>query len=507
MKRITYWLVFICCLTDIQTVQSQIQKKEESHPGQNAEAVKIEAWITNADRSSLFEKQSEELSFSTRDSRRGTAIVIDDGQPLQSIDGFGFALTGGSAELMMKMSATERSKLIHELFETDGKNVGISYIRLSIAASDLNSFVYSYNDLAEGETDLPLAKFGLSQDLNDVIPVMKEILAINPKIKILASPWSAPKWMKTNHNVRGGSLKPECYDVYARYLVKYIQAMNKVGITIDAITVQNEPLNSNNTPSMQWLPNEQKDFIKNNLGPEFRKANITAKIILFDHNLDRIDYPLTTLYDPEVAKYVDGSGFHHYGGDFSAMTTLHTAYPDKHLYFTEQMVVEKPGSPTIDIAAQVKRLIIGASRNWSRNVILWNLAADPLNDPHTDNGGCSMCQGALTLDGDKVSRNLAYYTIVHASKFVRPGSVRITSTGKGDNAVSLTDDEERQGSVRVTVIENADVLPNVAFKTPEGKIVLIVANDSHAVNSFRIQYNGQFANLRLSPGAVGTYIW
>lgn len=507
MKIITYSILFICCLISYQTIQAQNQNKEIPGSGENAEQVKIEAWITNADRSALFEKQADPISFSNRDSRRGTAIVIDDAQPLQPIDGFGFALTGGSAELMMKMSASERSKLIHELFETNENNVGISYIRLSIGASDLNSFVYSYNDLDDGETDLPLAKFGLSQDLKDVIPVMKEILAINPAIKILGSPWSAPKWMKTNNNVRGGSLKPEYYDVYARYLVKYIQAMKKEGITIDAITVQNEPLNSNNTPSMQWIPSEQKDFIKNNLGPELQKSNINTKIILFDHNLDRIDYPLTTLRDPEAAKYVDGTGFHHYGGDFSAMTIMHIAYPDKNLYFTEQMVVEKPGSPTIEIAAQVKRLIIGASRNWSKNVILWNLAADPLNDPHTDNGGCPMCQGAVTIDGDMVSRNLAYYTIAHASKFVRPGSVRITSTGKGDKTVALNEDEERKGSVRVTVIDNADVLPNVVFKTPEGKIVMIVANDTYSTNSFRIQYHGQYANLRLSPGAVGTYIW
>lgn len=474
---------------------------------QKTESAKIEAWITNPDRSALFEKQAEPISFRNSEMRGGSTIVIDDSQELQSIDGFGFALTGGSAELMMKMTPIERNKLIHELFETDENNIGISYIRLSIGASDLNSFVFSYDDLPDGETDLQLAKFNLSQDYKDVIPVMKEILVINPQIKILGSPWSAPKWMKTNNNVRGGSLKPEFYSVYAQYFVKYIQAMKQEGIIIDGITVQNEPLNSNNTPSMPMLPNEQKDFIKNNLGPAFQAVNIKTKIILFDHNLDRIDYPLTTLRDPEAAKYVDGSGFHHYGGDLSAMTTLHNARPDKNLYFTEQMVVEKPGSPTIEIAAQVKRLIIGATQNWSKNVILWNLAADPLNDPHTDNGGCPMCQGAVTLDGDKVSRNLAYYTVAHASKFVRPGSVRIASTNKGDKTVTLTDDEERKGSIRVTNIENFEVLPNVAFKTPEGKIVLIVANDSYLVNSFRIQHNGQIANLRLAPGAVGTYIW
>jgi glucosylceramidase len=260
---------------------------------------------------------------------------------------------------------------------------------------------------------------------------------------------------------------------------------------------------------MQMLPGEQRDFIKNNLGPAFKKEGIATKIILFDHNLDRIDYPLTSLRDPEAARYTDGSGFHQYGGDFSAMTALHIARPDKNIYFTEQMVTERPGSLSIDIAAQVKRLIIGATTNWSRNVILWNLAADPLNDPHTNDGGCSMCQGALTLDGDKVSRNIAYYTVAHASKFVRPGSVRIFSTKKGDLSVSFTQDEERRGTdaLRIAVAENFDILPNVAFRTPEGKIVLIVVNDSFTGSSFRIQYNGQFANVRLNQGSVGTYVW
>jgi glucosylceramidase len=284
-------------------------------------------------------------------------------------------------------------------------------------------------------------------------------------------------------------------------------AMKEQGIIIDAITVQNEPLNTNNTPSMRWFWNEQADFIKNNLGPVFSKEGIKTKIILFDHNLDRIDYPLANLNDPDVSKYVNGSGFHHYGGDIAAMSDLHTARPDMNLYFTEQMVVERPGDKTINIAAQVKRLIIGTTRSWSRNVILWNLAADPKNDPHTDNGGCSMCQGALTLDGDIVSRNLAYYNIAHASKFVRPGSVRIGSTGPGDKAVNLTQDEESQGIKRTAIIENSSVLPNVAFRTPDGKIVLIVVNDTFSISSFRIQYNGMLTSVRLSPGAAGTYIW
>ncbi|WP_280771193.1 glycoside hydrolase family 30 beta sandwich domain-containing protein [Parabacteroides sp. PH5-17] len=475
---------------------------------QQAASHQIEAWVTEPDRSALFQKQSEPIPFSTQNPWRGGApIVIDESHTMQSVDGFGFALTGGSAELMMMMTPSARKSLLEDLFSTKGDHIGVSYIRLTIGASDLNSFVFSYNDLKPGEKDMDLKKFDLAQDKKDVIPVMKEILAIDPNILILASPWSPPTWMKTNDKVKAGSLKTEYYDVYARYFVKYLQAMEKEGIRIDAITIQNEPLNANNTPSMRMSAQEQADFIKNHLGPELKKANLKTKIVLFDHNLDRPDYALTVLRDPEAAQYVDGSGFHHYGGDMSAMAVVHNAFPEKHLYFTEQMIVERPGSPDIAIAAQVKRMIVNVTRNWSRNVILWNFAADPNNDPHTDDGGCPMCQGAVTLDGDKVTKNVAYYVIAHASKFVRPGSVRLASTNKGDMSVSLTVDEERPEVVRVATFENQEVLPNVAFKTPEGKFVLIVANDTWNVSSFKIQFRGQYASIRLNPGAVGTYIW
>ena len=491
----------LCCVFPLMAQQRQVQQKEQQSSRQ------IEAWITNPDRLVLFGQQAEKIPFSNDNRGGGFPIVIDEQQTMQTIDGFGFALTGGSAELMTKMSKTERAKLLKDLFSTEGNAIGVSYIRISIGSSDLNSFVFSYNDLPEGETDFQLTKFDLSQDKKDVIPVLKEILAINPNIKIMGSPWSPPLWMKTNGKAKAGSLKKECYDVYARYFVKYIQEMKKQGITIDAITVQNEPISANNTPSMRMNAAEQTDFIKNFLGPALKAASLSTKIVLFDHNLDRPEYALTVLRDPEAAQYVDGTGYHHYGGDMSAMTLVHSARPDKHVYFTEQMVVERPGSNTIAIAAQVKRMIINVTQNWSRNSILWNFAADPNNDPHTDDGGCSMCQGAVTIDGDIVSRNIAYYVIAHASKFVRPGSVRIASTNRGDYSVQLTNDEEQRETVRAAAIKNMEVLPNVAFRTHDGKIVLIVVNDTFATSSFRVQHNGQYANIRLQPGAVGTYIW
>ena len=474
---------------------------------QTEERSQIECWITNPDRSALFTKQMENVAFRSSNRGWGTTIVIDDRQEFQSIDGFGFALTGGSAEHMVKMIPEARTKLLTDLFATDNQNIGVSYIRLTIGSSDLNSFVFSYDDLPEGETDFELKNFDLAQDKKDVIPVMKEILSINPSIKILGSPWSAPAWMKTNNNVRGGFLKEACYDSYAMYFVKYIQAMKKAGITIDAITIQNEPLNSKNTPSMTWYVEQQEKFLRDHLKPAFQKAGISTKVVLFDHNCDRPDYPLTLLSDPGISDFADGTGFHHYGGDMGAMSIVHMARPDKNLYFTEQMVTERPGRSNIDIANQVKRMIVDVTRNWSRNVILWNFAADSLNDPHTDNGGCSMCQGAVTISGNDFKHNIAYYTIAHASKFVRPGSIRIASANTGDETVSLTEDEERPGIKRIAVIENTGILPNVAFKTPEGKIVLVVSNNTWSTGGFKIQYRGRYARIRLNPGAVGTYVW
>jgi glucosylceramidase len=311
---------------------------------------------------------------------------------------------------------------------------------------------------------------------------MKQILAINPAIKILGSPWSPPAWMKTNNDTRGGRLKPEYYSVYAKYLVKYIQGMKAQGIPIDAITIQNEPLHPGNNPSLLLVAPDEGAFIKNNLGPAFKAAGIRTKIIIYDHNADRPDYPISILNDPAARKYIDGSGFHLYGGDIEALTDVHNAHPDKNLYFTEQMVVERENSATINIVSPVKRLIIGATRNWSRNVLEWNLAADPDYKPYTDRGGCPSCQGAVTIDKDAVKRNIAYYSIAHASKFVRPGSVRIASSNSGN-------------------------LPNVAFKTPDGKKVLIVANTSDASQDFNIQYLGKVIAATLDKGSVGTYIW
>jgi glucosylceramidase len=438
-------------------------------------------WLSTEDRSSLLAPQAAPLHFKKSD-QQASAIDVDDQQKYQPVDGFGFALTGGSAQLLMRMDAPQRTALLQELFGTGDRDISVSYLRISIGSSDMNDHAFTYDDLKPGETDPGLEKFDFGPDKTSVIPALKKILAINPKIKILGSPWSAPAWMKTNGDLKGGSLKPEYYDTYAQYFVKFIAAMKAAGIKIDAVTPQNEPLNPKNTPSMVVEAAEEAAFIGKSLGPAFRKTGIDTRIIVYDHNCDRPDYPLTILNDSEARQYVDGSGFHLYEGEITALSKVHDAYPQKNLYFTEQMVVDERGDPRLHIAAPVARLIVGAPRNWSRNVLLWNLAADPEFKPHTDNGGCPVCEGAITLDGNNVTRNLAYYTVAHATKFVPPGSVRIQSS-------------------------TLDKLPNVAYETPGGKYVVIVANTSGTAQTFQIRFHGESIVSTLSGGAAATYVW
>ena len=440
-----------------------------------------ELWLTTADRSSLLAHEPGSLRF-RRGDEKASVIQVDDKQTYQSMDGFGFALTGGSAQLMMRMDAPNRSALLKELFGRGMDEIGVSYLRVSIGSSDMNDHVFTYDDLPQGETDPNLSKFNLGPDRDDVIPVLKEILAINPGIKILGSPWTAPSRMKTNDNPKDGNLKPDYFATYAQYFVKYISAMKAEGITINAITVQNEPLNGKNTPSMVMQAADEDRFIREDLGPAFRSAGLNTKIILYDHNCDVPEYPLTTLNDAAAAVFVDGSGFHLYGGKIDAMSQVRDAHPDKNLYFTEQMVVDSREDPKLHIASALSRVLVGATRNWSRNVLLWNLAADPQFGPHTDNGGCPVCEGAITLDGNQVTRNIAYYTIAHASKFVPPGSVRI-----GSNTL--------------------ESLPNVAFKTPANKIVLIAANPGDLDQTFDISFRGRRITSTLKSGSVGTFVW
>ena len=439
----------------------------------------VDVWITKGDESVKLQKQTTPVAF-TVSTNVYQNIDIDVSQTYQTVDGFGYTLTGGSAEVINTLSPSKKQELLQDLFGSGENSIAVSYLRVSIGASDLNSSVFSYNDLEPGQTDINLTKFSLEKD-RGVINLLKEILAINPKIKILGSPWSAPVWMKTNGSTIGGSLKPEYYGVYAQYFVKYIQAMKNEGITVDAITIQNEPLHGGNNPSMVMTAEEQATFVKQSLGPAFKNAGINTKIIVYDHNCDRPDYPIAVLSDKDASPYIDGAAFHLYGGDISALSSVRNTFPTKNVYFTEQWTASN-GNFGGDLKWHTKNVVIGSMRNWSKNALEWNLANDPQFKPYTS-GGCTMCKGAITVNStENYAKNVSYYIIAHASKFVPQNSVRIASTQPGN-------------------------LATVAFKREDGKLVLIVENDGNNAESFNIRINGKIATLSLDAGAVGTYIF
>ncbi|MEN2282478.1 glycoside hydrolase family 30 beta sandwich domain-containing protein [Algoriphagus sp. SE2] len=443
----------------------------------------VEFWLTDPGQNIKLERQKPLGIQEDKNSLLPLVeISIDPKSTFQEMDGFGFTLSQGSAKHLLGMSESVRKALLEELFGINSDQIGISYLRLSVAASDLNERPFSYDDLNDSlATDPELKYFDLGPDRNDVIPVLKEILSINPNIKLMASPWSPPAWMKDNKDTRGGSLLEKYEEVYAKYLVKYIEQMEAEGIHIDALTIQNEPLHPGNNPSLLMLPEQQARFIGLHLGPAFKKAGIDTKIIIYDHNADRPDYPITVLSDSLANPFIDGSAFHLYGGEIGALSEVHREFPDKNIYFTEQWI-GAPGNLSGDLSWHVENLIIGASGNWAKTVLEWNLTSNPTLTPYTYRGGCNRCLGAVTIDGDSVTRNPAYYIVGHASKFVLPGSKRIESN-------------------------LAEGLPNVAFLRPDGKIVLIVLNNQEKTQAFEFSTDKTGFKSELNSGAVGTFVW
>lgn len=479
MKRALFFASLLATCTLLSCACSQSSSDSGNGNPVTPTTNEVDLWLTKADGSKKLEKQVTALAFDTQYNQYNT-LEINSNQTYQTIDGFGYTLTGGSVELINQLSATKKQELLQELFGSGANGIGISYLRISIGASDLSSSVFSYDDLPVGQTDVNLTQFSLAQD-NALIQLLQTIRTINPTIKILGSPWSPPVWMKDNGSSVGGSLLPQYYSVYAQYFVKYIQQMQQNNIPIDAITIQNEPLHPGNNPSLYMTAAQQADFIKNHLGPAFQTAGITTKIICYDHNCDKPEYPLEILNDAAARPYVDGSAFHLYAGDISALGSVHNAYPTKNVYFTEQWT-GSTGSFDGDLRWHLRNVIIGSMRNWSKIALEWNLANDPNYNPHTP-GGCTQCKGALTLSGsENITRNVAYYIIAHASKFIPTGSQRIASNQVGG-------------------------VFNVAFKTPQGKIVLVAVNDGSNSETFNIKYNGKWVTVSLTPGDVATYIF
>ena len=415
----------------------------------------VSSWLTTGSKSSLIAAQT---AFSFTNSASGTiyaTVTLNPNQVFQSVEGLGFMLTQGSAQVIQGLPSTTRTNLLNELFHpTTG--LGISMIRISIGASDLSNSTYTYNQTAG---DVNMNNFSLAgPDLTYLIPVLQSIRAINPNIKILATPWTAPTWMKTNNSYTGGSLLTTRYAAYALYFVKYLEAMAAQNIPIWGITPQNEPENAFNTPSMLMTASEQLSFINNHLGPAIAASPYSPRIIVFDHNCDNTSYPTTVL---NGSSYASGAAFHLYAGSISAMSTVRNA-TGKDVYFTEQYT-DVNGNFNDDFSWHMRNVVIGSINNWSRSVLEWNLATDQNYGPRTQ-GGCTECLGALTINTgtNAITRNVSYYIIGQLARFAKPNAVRFSSSSN-------------KGDVHCTALQN-----------PDGTRVLLVYNDRTVTSRVKV---------------------
>jgi glucosylceramidase len=446
------------------------------------EAVRV--WVTTGDQHQLMARKHD-IAFDAApraSASPGPAIELDPAKRFQAVVGFGAALTDASALLIEdKLAAPQRAALLHELFGRDGDGLGLSMTRLTIGASDFSPTHYSLDDMPPGQGDPTLAHFSIDPNRAAVLPVLRQARAINPALAVMASPWSAPAWMKTTDSLVKGHLKPTAYAPFAQYLLRYVQAYAAEGVPIYALTLQNEPhFEPDNYPGMRVEPAERARFIGGYLGPAL--AGTGVKIFDWDHNWDQPESPMATLADPAAARYIDAIAWHCYAGTVDAQSRVHAAHPDKDAYLTECSGGDWAPGWSHALQFFTGTLLIDGSRNWARGVLFWNLALDEQNGPHL--GGCGTCRGVVTIDSrsGQVTRNPEYYALAHVSRFVRPKAQRIESS--------------EVAGVKSVAFRNAD----------DGSLVLVAANPGDA-RTVTVRAGGRSFQASLAADSVTTFTW
>lgn len=433
----------------------------------------------------LFVKKTVQQLSSVSPKAKMNTVTIDEDQTYQEMDGFGASFTDSSAYLIHQILEPEqRVELMTNLFDPkDG--IGLSVLRNPMGASDYARDFYSYNDLPAGETDVELERFSIAHDEEDIIPLLQEAIRLNPEIKLMGSPWSPPGWMKTSESMIGGELKQQFYSVYADYFVRYIQAYAASGLPIYAVTPQNEALYSpGHYPGMIMLPEAQSDFIKNHLKPQFVKHSIDTKIFCYDHNWDEPDYPRTVLKQANAE--VDGVAWHWYGGMPSTQSEVFDAFPDKEVHFTEGSGGE--WIPPFEQAfSNVVRTGIEILRNYSKSLVLWNMALDEQNGPTVPGFGKSTCRGIVTINQQtkELTYTLDYYALAHFSKCIRPKAMRIASSSSNELIRSVAF-KNTDGSMAIVLFNNGEESENVALKL-QGADILSFQLESKSVISIMMQ--------------------
>ncbi|MEQ1547973.1 MAG: glycoside hydrolase family 30 beta sandwich domain-containing protein [Chakrabartia sp.] len=419
------------------------------------------------------------------DAPEGLKIRVDTGRHYQVVEGFGASITDASAWLIQnKLNAQQRAALMQDMFDKN-TGLGLNLTRVTIGASDFSRSHYSYDDMPDGQTDPLLAKFSIDSAKTTLLPIVRDARAINKTLRVFASPWSAPAWMKTTGSMIKGKLAPEHYDAFARYLQKTLTGFKAEGVPIYALTIQNEPhFQPENYPGMHMTSAERAAFVGRHLGPLLKEQHSEVRILDWDHNWDQPESPLAVLADPAARKYLRGTAWHCYGGDVSAQSQIHEKYPEKETWFTECSGGAWAPDWGGTLSWMTQNLIIGSTRNWAKGVILWNIALDENSGPHM--GGCGDCRGVVTINQatGEVTRNVEYYVLGHASRFVRPGAKRIASDTKIDG------------------------IETVAFKNPKGgSIVLIALNASKLPRQFSVETGAGWFRAEMAAGSVVTYTW
>lgn len=406
------------------------------------------------------------VNFSAKDNLAPTVITLDPNSRFQSMDGFGAAITGSTCYNLLLMKPADRAAFLTETF-SDKSGFGFSYIRISIGCSDFSLSEYTCCD-KKGIENFALQ----GEEKEYIIPILKEILAINPSIKIMAAPWTCPKWMKVKSlsdrtpldSWTNGQLNPDYYQDYATYFVKWIQAFNAAGIEIYAVTPQNEPLNRANSASLYMGWEEQRDFVKSALGPQIQASGLSTKIYAFDHNYnyddisDQQSYPSKIYEDADAGQYITGAAFHNYGGSREELNMVHDKNPEKELLFTETSIGTWNSGRDLStrLIEDMKEVALGTVNNWCKGVIVWNLMLDNDRGPNRE-GGCQTCYGAVDInnsDYKTIIRNSHYYIIAHLSSVVKPGAVRIDATSYEDSNITYSAFENTDGTYAFVLLNN-----------------------------------------------------
>jgi glucosylceramidase len=438
-------------------------------------------WLTTADQSQKLAEQPAQTAVGPASGDE--AITIDTSKHFQKMHGFGAAMTDASALVLSALPDDKRRSIMTELFSRKNGGLGLSFTRLTVGASDFSTSDYSYDDTPGNVPDPQLSHFSIEPAKKYVLPRTREALAINPDLLVMISPWSAPAWMKTTRSLIKGELVPQYYPAFANYLARTVQAFGREGVPVSMLTIQNEPnFEPDDYPGERVDPAQRAHIIGHYVGPRFKALGLSTRILDWDHNWDHPEMPLAVLRDPAARQYVSGVAWHCYNGDVAAQSPVHDAFPDKDAWLTECSGGDWSPKYAEVLGWMTDKLIIGAANNWSRGTLLWNLVLDPAHGPHT--GGCTDCRGVVTVDPKTgaITRNVEYYVLGHASRFVLPGAYRVATSKRGRE------------------VEAA------AFVNPDGSRVAILHRQS-GDGAVTIALDGKRYSIALPNGSVATLRW